>query len=139
MTKVTEGAARRAVPDQTIADGEPSNTIADGEPSNTASIRDLNDCFRQSLRGGRVVVTAGVHALGPQRLRAILTKVTSFNGFTVDNDPYGEHDFGAFDDDGERLFWKIDYYDQALSGGSHNPADAALTCRVLTIMLASEY
>ena len=130
MTEVNEGAAQRAVPEQ---------TIADGEQSNTASIRDLNDCFRQSLRGGRVVVTAGVHALGPERLNAILSKVVSFSSFTADNDPHGEHDFGAFDDDDERLFWKIDYYDQTLSGGSPNPANAAQTCRVLTIMLASEY
>jgi hypothetical protein len=59
--------------------------------------------------------------------------------FTNDNDPYGEHDFGAFDVDGARLFWKIDYYDRSLSGGSPDPTDPAVTCRVLTIMLAWEY
>jgi hypothetical protein len=26
---------------------------------------------------------------------------------TDDNDPHGEHDFGAFDHAGERIFWKI--------------------------------
>lgn len=130
MTKPTEGAAQRAVPEETVASGE-QNT--------TATIRDLNDRFRQSLRGGRVVVTAGVHALGPDRLHTILTKVTSFNSFTADNDPLGEHDFGAFDHGGERMFWKIDYYNQTLTVGSPDPADPGQTCRVLTIMLASEY
>jgi hypothetical protein len=130
MTKPTKGAAKRAVPKQIIASGE-QNTIE--------TIQELNDRFRHSLRGGRVVVTAGVHALGPERLHTILTQVTSFNSFTAENDPHGEHDFGAFDDGSERLFWKIDYYNQTLTAGSPDPADPRHTCRVLTIMLASEY
>lgn len=31
--------------------------------SKTAKIRELNDAFRTSLRGGKTVMTAGVHAL----------------------------------------------------------------------------
>ena len=69
----------------------------------------------------------------------VLTAVRQFSDFTEDNDPHKEHDFGAFEVDGERFFWKIDYYDLKLEGGSENPADPSLTTRVLTIMLASEY
>src|SRR3546814_332533 len=50
-----------------------------------------------------------------------------------------ERDFGAFDLRGERIFFKIDYYDPALEFGSEDPADASLTRRVLTIMLAEDY
>ena len=62
-----------------------------------------------------------------------------FDSFTEDNDPHGEHDFGAFDFKDERIFWKIDYYDAACEYGCEDPADPSKTTRVLTIMLASEY
>ena len=66
------------------------------------------------------------------------------DSFTEDNDQHGEHDFGAFEHEGERIFWKIAYYDRATFGtgrdyASENPADPKQTVRVLTIMLASEY
>jgi hypothetical protein len=55
------------------------------------------------------------------------------------NDPHEEHDFGAFDADGQRIFFKIDYYDKELSMHSPIAADPAVTTRVITIMLAEEY
>lgn len=104
-----------------------------------ATIRDLNDAFRRSFSGGRVVCTAAVMALAPDKLGALLARVRSFDGFGADNDPHGEHDFGALDFDGRRYFWKIDYYDRALEFGSENPADPEVTTRVLTIMRAEDY
>ena len=62
-----------------------------------------------------------------------------FDTFDADNDPHHEHDFGAFDFLGERLFWKIDYCAPDLLHGSEDPADTGQTVRILTIMLASEY
>ena len=64
----------------------------------------------------------------------------TFTDFTKDNDPHREHDFGAFDVDGQRLFWKIDYFDQRDPDlGAEDPSDEATTERVLTLMLADEY
>lgn len=65
-------------------------------------------------------------------------EIASFAAFDEDNDPHGEHDFGV-ELAGQRLFWKIDYYDQNMESGSEDPADPAKTTRVLTIMLAEEY
>ena len=104
-------------------------------------IRNLNDGFRKTLDSalGRVMLTAGVDAL-PSDVRAMaIRKVTPFEDFTADNDPYDEHDFGSFDLAGDKFFWKIDYYDRNLEFGSDDPADPARTTRVLTLMLAMEY
>jgi hypothetical protein len=47
--------------------------------------------------------------------------------------------FGAFEVDGNTIFFKIDYYDKSLTCHSPNAADKAVTERVITIMLAQEY
>ena len=72
-------------------------------------------------------------------LQAVVSLVRSFTDFTKDNDPYGEHDFGMVEHQGEKYFWKFDYYDQNLEYGSPEPSDTSLTTRVLTIFLAEEY
>ena len=103
------------------------------------SIRDLNDWFRCTLEGGAVVLTAGVIALGGEAQARIIKAVRTFDDFTPDNDPHGEHDFGSLEVDGERIFFKLDYYDLTRAMHSEDAADASKTERVLTIMLASEY
>ena len=115
-----------------------SGTEADNRAS-SSKVRQLNDLFRRSLTGGTVLITAGIVALGADRQAAVLAKVRAFSEFTADNDPWDEHDMGAFEIDDERLFWKIDYFDLTRTYLSPEPADPAVTERVLTIMLASEY
>lgn len=102
-----------------------------------AAVRRLNDTLRIHGRGGCTMVTPGVSERVAQS--KILEAVRTFDAFTPDNDPYGEHDFGSITIDGETFFWKIDAYDQSLTAGSPDPTNPAVTCRVLTIMHASEY
>jgi hypothetical protein len=102
-------------------------------------IRDLNGDFRRTFVGGVVLITAGVEAMPDEQRRSLLAKVRAFDTFTEDNDPHGEHDFGAVDEGGIRYFWKVDCYDRAIEFGSPDPADPAVTTRVLTIMRADEY
>ena len=109
-------------------------------PSTSEQVRALNDAFRTAGSvSGDWIMTAGVSAKGVPFATAAMAAVRRFDNFTEDNDPYGEHDFGAFELAGEKLFWKLDYYDPDLQFGSDDPADPAATRRVLTIMLASEY
>ena len=98
----------------------------------------LNDDFRRTFRGGKVMMTSGVDEL-PDCVKAeALVQVANFSNFTADNDPHGEHDFGSFTLVGRKFFWKIDYYDTAMQFGSEDPSDPVKTARVLTIMLAEE-
>ncbi len=108
-------------------------------PKQSDRIRVLNDNFRSTFVGGRVVMTAGVNELPLDIKARVLLAVQSFSNFTKDNDPHGEHDFGNFQIEGETYFWNIDYYDLAMQFGSENPADPEQTTRVLTIMRADEY
>lgn len=104
-----------------------------------ARIRELNDAFRASFIGGRVLLTAGVAAMPEAQQAKLLEGVCRFSAFDDRNDPYHEHAFGALDIDGVRYFWKIDYYSRDLASGSSDPADPSATTRVLTIMRADEY
>jgi hypothetical protein len=102
---------------------------------NTETILRLNDAFRTTMTGGRILMTASVDVLASDVRAMIIRKVVTFTEFTPDNDPHGEHDFGGFEVAGQKFFWKIDYYDPTMEFGS----DPKKTTRVLTIMLASEY
>lgn len=105
----------------------------------SSRIAQLNDAFRTTFLGGKVVITAGIQVLPEEIRQTVLAGVRSFSSFTKDNDPYGERDFGSFKCQGKLINWKIDYYDQDLAYMSENPADPNITNRVLTIMLAEEY
>jgi hypothetical protein len=101
-------------------------------------------CRKAPGIASKMFITRGIAALPADDRSAICEKVETFDSFTPDNDPYGEHDFGAFEHDGHKIFWKIDYNNRASFGtghdmGSEDPSDASQTLRVLTIMLASEY
>jgi hypothetical protein len=105
----------------------------------TDKIRELNDQLRQNFAGGAAVMTPGIAALGAEAVARIVKTVAVFDDFCHANDPHEEHDFGAFDADGQRVFFKIDYFDESLTYHSPDPADPSVTKRVITIMLAEEY
>ena len=121
--------------------------------SRAERIARLNDLARRAMGIACVVVaTEGVRALPEADQSQLRELVETFDAFTPDNDPYGERDFGTIyrgldgvwstlrpADVAVTVFWKIDAYGRELRFGSEDPADPAVTRRVLTIMLASEY
>ena len=106
-----------------------------------AQIAKLNDLCRLTPGlFGQWVTTSGVAALASDTKVRLFRQVKEFSEFTEANDPHGEHDFGTIVCDGNKFFWKIDYYDRKdMNFGSEDPANALITKRVLTIMLASEF
>jgi hypothetical protein len=107
--------------------------------SQSDRVRALNDELRQRGVGGTIVATPGVRSRGSATLTLIIDAVAEFHGFTADNDPYGEHDFGAVEVQGLTVFFKIEGYDRDLRYQSPVPADPFVTRRFMTLMLAEEY
>jgi hypothetical protein len=97
----------------------------------SATVAARNDALRARIPSipppDLLVITRGINALGDEVLD-ILQKVREFSTFTPDNDPWGEHDFGSFEHEGKKIFWKIDDY---------NGQEGYRL--VLTVMLADEY
>lgn len=85
------------------------------------------------------MITPGIAALGQEAVQRLFQTVTTCDDFCPANDPYGKHDFGSFEASGQKVMFKIDYYDKRLNAHSPDPADPAVTERVITIMLAEEY
>jgi len=107
--------------------------------TDTDRIRALNDQLRKNLSGGSAVITPGIAALGPEAVARLVQTIAVFDDFCRANDPHSEHDFGIFEFDGTMVAFKIDYYDKSLNFHSPNPADPAVTTRVITLMGADEY
>lgn len=125
-------------------DADAYDITGDIKATKTTEIQRLNDQFRKTLAGGKIVLTQGIAALDESD--AILSRVSGYDDFDdPENDPHREHDSGFFDyEDQEhgkehRIMWKIDYYDNDMEGLSEDPANPSKTNRVMTVMLAEEY
>jgi hypothetical protein len=121
--------------------GRPSEEPRKGSDvdQRTARIRELNDLVRRTGRGGMVLLTNGIGALGLPAVNRIFAAVASFSDFSSDNDPWSEHDSAVMKVEGVEIIWKIDYLDRIRQFHSPDPADPKVTVRVLTVMLAAEY
>ena len=70
----------------------------------THKIAGLNDLLRTTFLTGKVILTEGICALPDSVREDVLTQVRCFSDFGPDNDPYGEHDFGAIDHPAAGMF-----------------------------------
>ena len=111
-------------------------------------IAEQNDAFRKSIAQsqtapdtpkGKVVMTGGVAAQSPDFLLELTRAIVSFNAFTEEADPSGEHEMGVIEINGETVWFKIDLYDRNYEMGSPAPDDPEQTRRVLTMLFPSEY
>ena len=112
-----------------------------------ARIAAQNDAFRKAVipcgppcdLPGRVLVTRSVQARGDAFVRAALEAVAGDETFTPENDPYGDHGFGAVIVEATRVWWRIDLFDLDFRFDSEQPDDPDATTRVLTIMLPEDH
>lgn len=113
-------------------------------------IQQQNDKFRQESCfneickeiPGQVTVSQGVNAWSQSNvdlMQELLLGIATCKQFEEDNDPYGEHDFGAVTIGKAKFFWKISYYDRDYEYLADDPTDLAQCRRGLHIMMACEY
>ena len=100
-------------------------------------IAKLNDLFRTTFNGGEIVITQNINQLTTSDKLKLFKEIQNYSILILDNDPYGEHDFGAISFKDQIYIWRIDYYDSKLKYGSNDPSDPKKTTRVLTIMQAT--
>lgn len=110
----------------------------------TERIAELNDRCRHGLdRNARIVMTSNCLArIAPLGIKVaqILAQAEIMHAIrhaAFDKDS-PERDMGAVTVRDTKFLFKIEYYDSTLEFGSEDPTDAALTTRVLTIMLPED-
>lgn len=113
------------------------------DKARASKIAQLNDELRtnplSAIDGRNMIVAAGELKSDMAMVARVMGAAAAFTDFNANDDPYGEHDFAAFEVDGFRCCFKIDYYDLNLECHSPDPADPEVTCRVLTLMFAADY
>ena len=122
----------------------------------TARIARLNDLARSAMGVAcTAVATVGFRSLPASDQSRVRELIETYDAFDGDNNPHGERDFGTIyqladgrwtterprlrEDERERVFWKLDYFDRQMRFASDDAANPAITRRVLTIMLSDEY
>lgn len=124
--------------------------LATATPADASSrleqIARLNDRARLGLdRTARTVITRSclerlAEAEGAPKeqvfLQAQLMAAFRHCNFSADSP---ERDFAVIEYLGHKVWLKVDYYDAAMECGSPDPADAAQTTRVITILLPEDY
>jgi hypothetical protein len=104
----------------------------------------LNDRARLGLDPtARIVITRTCLATfcNPDTIDAVVVQAQLFAAFrrcsfSADSP---ERDFAAINFRDRKVWMKVDYYDADLTFGSEDPANAAITTRVLTILLPEDY
>lgn len=114
--------------------------------TDVTDIARYNDMFRRRIPfggvshvKGRCVMTTSMAEKGPEFTLLAAQAVAADTHFTEDNDPDGDHSFGAVTVLGVKVWWKIDLYDAAYEYGTPDATDLSRTRRVLTIMFPSDY
>lgn len=116
----------------------------DDTTSRTATIARLNDDARLGLdHRARVLFTSNcLETFRPTPethvafVQAELLKAFRHCEFAAESP---EHDFASILHRDRKVWMKIDYYDLTCDYGSEDPANAAITTRVITILLPEDY
>ena len=105
----------------------------------TQRIRDLNDRFRKGIARGMYVMSPGISQLGDEAVDRIVKTVAALEAVVPADHSHEEHAVGTFEAEGRTMVFKIYCFDNDLKYQSPDPADPAVTVRVMEVMLDHEY
>lgn len=111
------------------------------DTTKSVRIRELNDELRTKgfARNGKIIAMGALGQDDQAKQIRVVLGASEHTDWNSGDDPYGEHDFGKFEIDGEAFIFKIDYYSLDEMHGSEHPDDPNVTIRVMTLMYASDY
>lgn len=125
------------------------NDIYNSIELQSAAIAAQNDLFRNSIadpmqsarRGieGTRRMSQAIAARGPEFQAKVIQAVADFDGFTSDNDPWGERGYGTVTVEGQAIFWSIDLFDEEFEEASALPWSPDHTLRLLRIEMATQH
>ena len=96
------------------------------QQAKTERIATLNDLARTAVGVASILHQSEEFRPRPQRSIRHSRARREVRHVPRGDNPYGEHDFGAFDYDGFfRVYWKISYYDKNLEFHSEDPTTRA--------------
>lgn len=101
-------------------------------------LRAINDHARRTFIGCAIEISPAVEALPLKQRAVVLKMVRDFDEFDDEGNPFQEHDFGAFDFNGQRYGFRFEYFDPSMCRGASDPTDIELTRRVLTVHRSDE-
>ena len=106
-------------------------------------IAEQNDLFRRSwphaLIPGRFLLMPGVAARPGSFQSTCISAVRSYNGFPDANEPYDTRRMSALEVDGERIWFRIDLYDEHYRSYPKNPINPSKTKRLLRVYSADDW
>ena len=72
------------------------------------ALRTCTDPILRLIISGQLVITRGIDERGDAFFKSAVAAIRTFNDFTPENDPHGEHNMAFLDVEGERIFLKVD-------------------------------
>ena len=108
-------------------------------PNDWERIRLPDSGLKQTMEGGIAVISPGIAALGPSKVRRLFQTISIFDDFCAVKEPHLPGQFIPFDFDGTEIVFRIDYVYKGPPPRSPAQTDLQVTERIITINLAEEY
>ena len=107
-------------------------------PNDWERIRLPDSGLKQTMEGGIAIITPGIAALGPSKVKRLFQTISIFDDYCAVKEPHLPGQFIPFDFDGTEIVFRIDYVYKTASRHSPAQTDLQMTERIITITVANK-